>query len=485
MLHMKKYIYNLAACLILLTTMACKDFLEIAPSTELGEQAAIRNLDEANGALLGIYSGFITRFYYGREYIAYGDFRGEDIAARNTSARDYSQYTFGHAQALTSTNGGSFWQYLYICHNRANNLLAKIDENIIPISTDLEKATIDNIKGEALALRALLRFDLVRIYGEPYLKNKNAWGVAIPNKVVKATEKEQRSTVEETFRAIVDDLTSALNVISEKKATPGRLNKWSVNALLARVYLYMGDYENAYLKAKDVIENGGYKLIENVNYVASWSQDFTTESIFEVAVSQTENADRESIGYAWSPSGYNSAVITNDLHNLLKEDEDDIRLNLLKPNPTTTYTVAKYPGRDGNVYVNNARVLRLSDIYLIAAEAGVNRGKADASDYLNAIRKRANPAATDVTATLDLVEKERRKELFGEGHRFFDIIRKLGNGEVKRTGLPSSAPIVRDDQVPVISWTNAQSHLLILPIPQSEIDSNPDIHQNAGYGSSK
>ena len=86
----------------------------------------------------------------------------------------------------------------------------------------------------------------------------------------------------------------------------------------------------------------------------------------------------------------------------------------------------KYPGINGKTAVNNIRVIRLSDIYLIAAEAALKKSSADqasANKYLNAIIKRAIPSASDVTATEALVLKERRKELVMEGHRFYDIMR--------------------------------------------------------------
>lgn len=486
----KKIIFSIA--ILGLSFTSCSDFLEVSPSNQLPGGSAVTSVKEAGSALNGIYASFVSELYYGASFITYGDVRGDDMATTFNGDRTYNQFTFGHATAQTSTNAGEFWSEIYGCMNRANNLITRIEAGDVKVVLDTDKANLDDIYGQALVLRALMHFDITRIYGEPYLKNKAAWGAVVAEQVYTKEDKPQRSTVEQTYTSILADLKKALGIgaaaplLKQTKTTPGKFNYWSAKALLARVYLHMGDYENAYTEAKDVIENGGYTLISNENYLASWSSEFTTESIFEVHSSETENADREGIGFLWSLDGYYASIITNELFDLLNEDEDDVRLGLLEGAQldnagTIGYFVLKYPGREGNLYVNNTRVLRLSDIYLIAAEAGVRTGKSDASKYLNDIRKRANPAVTDVTATLELVTKERRKELFGEGQRYFDIIRDLGTNTIKRPGMPPNTPITRPDQMPEISWNNAQTYLLVLPIPQGEIDRNPAIHQNAGY----
>ncbi|NDV77374.1 RagB/SusD family nutrient uptake outer membrane protein [Dysgonomonas sp. 511] len=458
MYNIKKLLSG-AILLGLISFSACSDFLEVSPSDQIPNETAVTTVGEATAALNGVYTGFVSRYYYGTDMITYGDVRGDDMATTFNGQRTYSQFTFGHATALTSTNGGSFWQYIYRNMNRVNNLITKIDAGSVKISTEKEQTTLDDVRGQALALRALMHFDVLKIYGEPYLKNKSAWGAIIADKVFSKNDKPQRSTVEQTYTFILGDLKEALGistskVLLNKTKTNGKMSYWAAKALLARVYLYMGDYENAYKEAKDVVTNGGYSLIGNADYVNSWSQEFTTESIFEIHSSETDNADREGIGYVWSIDGYYASIITKELHDILKEDAKDVRLGLLEAEQldnagTMGYFINKYPGRNGNVYVNNTRVIRLSDMYLIVAEAGSRTGKSDASTYLNAIRKRANPEATDVTATLDLVMKERRKELFGEGHRFFDIIRDLGTSTVNRVGYLPNTPITRKDQVPV------------------------------------
>jgi len=489
MYKINRLLLNIAILIGAVSLSSCSDFLKVDPSDQIPNGTAVTTVGEAEAALVGIFPGFIDPEYYGADMITYGDVRGDDMAARTTS-RTYSQFTFGHASPLTSTNGGYFWQYIYKNLNRATSLITKINEGAVVLKEDGEKVQLNQVKGEALTLRALMHFDLVKVYGEPYIKNPNAWGVVISDKVYGKDDKPKRSTVKQTYDFIVNDLKEALGigtnvVLLKKNIVNGRVNYYAAKALLAKVCLYMGDYENAYTYAKDVIENGGYSLISNANYVNSWSSEFTTESVFEIHVSETQNPDREGMGFLWSTSGYAASIVTQSLLDLLGEDPNDIRGNVLVkatlPTGVPGYFVNKYPGRSGNIYVNNIRIIRLSEVYLIAAEAGVRTGKTDASTYLNDIRLRANPQATTVTATLELVMNERRKELFGEGQRFFDITRDLGTNVVKRVGYAGAIELTRENQVLELSWNNKQTYLHILPIPQAEKDINPEIQQNEGY----
>lgn len=471
-------------CFAALLISSCSDFLSVNPKDSLASDEAITDMDKAYSALYGIYDLMQSRYYYGTDMITYGEVKGDDMGTTVSGDRTQSQYLFGTLQALTYQNTGRFWEYQYAGLNYANNLINAINDNQVE-HLESENAELTDIKGQAIALRALFHFDLVRIHGEPYLKDKSAYGAVIAQRIISPNEKVQRSTVEETYKAIIDDLTEAIPLLSTEKSL-GVINQWAAKALLAKVYLYQGNWESAYSMAKDVVDNGGYTLIPTADYEQAWSLEKNSESIFDIVSTDVDNPNRESIGYVMLPrggdnGGYGAVSTTQAFIDLMKEDMDDIRWKVLKTNDKDFEGgyVVKYPGRGGNVYANSTRVIRLSDIYLMVAEAGVHAGKSDASSYLNAIKKRANPNVTDVTATLELVEKERRKELVGEGHRFFDIMRNLGNKEINRVGT-TTYPLTKND-VLVISWNNADTYRLILPVPSYELEVNPDIYQNAGY----
>lgn len=482
---------------IVLLSTSCSDFLEVSSSDELPREEVVTNIKEARAALNGVFTTLIQNEYYGCDFVTYGDVRGDDMGTTESGDRTASQYTFGHTTSLTSTNAGSFWQYGYALLGRCNSLLERINEGAVQVASDEEKAELDEIKAQALAMRALLHFDLVRVYGEPYLKNKEAEGVIKSDRIIKKEEQLPRISVADTYDFIVSDLKAAIGepeapVLSKDKKN-GYINLWAAKSLLAKVYLYMGKYHESFDLAEDVINSGVYNLIPGIDYVRSWGEAFTSEAIFELYTSDVENADRESIGFVSSPNGYAAISATQALIDLLNEDPRDYRLGLLervveeKTGEIKTF-IKKYPGREGNLYVNNPHIIRLSEIYLIAAEAGayVSGADAKARGYLDALREMRvdNPTPTPETvsgeALVDLVKKERRKELFGEGHRFFDIIRDLGTKTVGRIGTPTY-PLTNPIYVQEISWNNEYSYLLILPIPSAETDNNTLLKQNEGY----
>ena len=169
-------------------------------------------------------------------------------------------------------------------------------------------------------------------------------------------------------------------------------------------------------------------------------------------------------------------------YHLLKEDPDDVRLKLLSFDKKKYAYVYKYQPQAGEDIMDaNVPVIRLSETYLIAAEAAVKTGDNDkAVKYLDAIVNRANPAKTVVgtTVTLEDVMLERRKELVAEGHRMFDVIRN--GGTVKRiddedANLTSTRHFASDKEY------NWDFYKIILPIPKAERDVNPNVAQNPGY----
>jgi hypothetical protein len=171
----------------------------------------------------------------------------------------------------------------------------------------------------------------------------------------------------------------------------------------------------------------------------------------------------------------------------LDEDPNDVRHGLIEQGTNEGVNfrwLAKFRGNngDGDFKVNNPMIMRLSEIYLIAAEAALMKSSADqgkADIYLHKIRERANPAATQITATVDEVLKERRKEFIGEGHRYYDLGR-LGltiNRNTPDNRLPA------DSEYKIVDpWNTAEDQFqVILPLSQSERTSNPAALQNPGY----
>ena len=493
---MKRTLIYIFAATSLLCSSCSGDWLNLNPSTSVTTPQAIRTLEEAQIALNGIYRIAASHSYYGDNYLYYADCRGEDVQARISkgAGKRVSPYYEFNVTADDALNITRVWNQPYSVIHQANSLLERIESGVV--ATD-DVTALNCIKAEALALRGLALFDLTRLFAMPYtLDNGASLGVPIEIKTTLPTHQPARNTVAECYQQVIDDMTGALDLSAlstDKK--DGYLNVWSVKALLSRVYLYMNNNEQALALAKEVMDNGGlYKLFTHEEYPTVWGKDFSSESLFEFYYTLSEpdggtGGEGAPMVYADNVKDWNNLVLTKAFLDLLGEDPDDVRhvLNRLPENPAEDILpegsagypkyLNKYPGKTGdNPQDNDICIIRLSEVYLNAAEAAFKLGGAEnlkfSLDCLNAIVSRANPVKSvgESELSLERILKERLKELVGEGHAFFDAMR---NGlPVSRTGgwhLPSvsGAAVITPSDLRVA-----------LPIPQAEIDANPNMVQN-------
>lgn len=481
-----KYIYkSLLPVLLVFALPSCSnDWLDLEPEKQIETSASIKNLSSANACIIGIYDALQNYEYYGARMTYYGDVIGDDMQSNGDTKRCASFYRY----AYTAENAPrSLWEFPYNTIRLANNVLAAIDKIEI---IESEKAKRDDIKGQALFLRALAYFDITKVYGYPYAKDNGAsWGAALITTPTEFSQKPKRNTVAECYNnLIIPDLENAANLLSGTKsdASNGKINKWGAKLLLSRAYLYKGDYVNALKTAEDCIEGAEkakYALSKNANYYSDWMTPFNSESLFELVNLITDNAGNDGVPYLMWDKGYDDIIITRSFYDVLAADKNDVRLLL------TTKGTKKPSGKSYNCYIlkyandsdiksSNIVILRLSEAYLNAAEAAVKTSNnTKAVKYLKAIVERANPAKTVMgTVTLDQVLLERRKELFGEGHRAFDLLR---NGlTIKRVGSGHSAVLPSDAKS--IDWNNFK---IVLPVPKYEMDANPQMadQQNPGW----
>ncbi|MEG0467243.1 MAG: RagB/SusD family nutrient uptake outer membrane protein [Mucinivorans sp.] len=455
------------------------------PSNALPTEKAVLNYKDATTVLMGVYDGMQRDSYYGAEMIAIAEVQGDAMQATSSGKRTSSFYEMSYnAQASPA-----IWSTPYNQIRRANNLLQAIEAG--KADKDAKAGQVDIIKGQVLALRALNHFDLVRLYGKPYSADKGAsLGVPIVLKPLTPEVKSSRSTVAAVYDQILADLKDAVALLAKSEAqTPnnGRINLWSAKALYARVCLYHGDNDLALSLAKDIITSSPYKLLTNEEYKGAWADGgVNSEMMFQVVNNKIDNADRESLSYLMSENGYEDMIITKKMVDYMSANPLDVRKGLMIPSHKEATNVKlygksavwlnKYPGVGNDPRINSVPVIRLSEVYLIAAEAAFKVGNmADASTYLNAIAKR-NPALGTVVPTLQSIMDQRNVELIGEGHRSFDLMR---NGMVSDRSVRWSYVFSEPKS---ISYDNTYFRS-ILPIPLSEVDANEVIaaQQNPGY----
>lgn len=488
---MMKKINLIISILLVAGFVSCKKgFLDVPPSTSAESTTAVQTEQDAQVMLNGIMRRLTNVNHYGRNFIVYADAKGGDLTVFSRGRGLDGLYAFDHSPNSGSYSG--YWNGMFNSILQANNLIKGIkkleDEGI--------EGDFDDILGQALTARAILFFDMVRIYGLPYTLDKSAYGIPNVTEPLDASAQPTRATVEENYQQILSDLNEAAPLLS-KDRTNGYINYYANAAMKARVYLTMGpsQYGNALTAAEDVINNGDYELYSNGEWVDSWKSQFGKESIFELGMFPSEG-DLEnsslSVYFRRQDHGTSNALgffIASDYFlDRLGEDPDDVRWGVMDYDEVSSTHLGasyKYSGDinlsgDGksNSTAVNIKVIRLSEMYLIAAEAALPTNKEKAADYLNAIRKRSpNLApATENTITLDMIIDERSKELFTEGQRYFDMLR-LGRSITFNDDLGGVPAPTRTKTI------DMSFYKIVLPIPQDEINANPAIadQQNPQY----
>jgi len=500
---MKNTIYKALIAITLTVGMSScvNNWLDVEPGNQVEADEAVITSADLSSVRAGMYqmikgtSDFND--YYAARMLYYGEVRGEDMQTEKSGSRSQLSYDMTYS---TADNAPDIWQTPYVIIGRANRIIEAAESGKL---TDKEEAAdiIAQYAAEAKVARAMAHFDLVRVYGKTYTAPgaPASLGVPVVTMVLDSDSKLPRNTVEEVYTQAIKDLVDAINSgYLAKDKTQGYINEWAAKALLTRIYLTKGDNENALKVAEDIITNSPYKLWTNEEYVAAWSKIsgvHSNEMLFEIAITgSTDWTDREGIAYLYNEDGYADVIATKKFLDLLNEDPKDVRLGVfLAPTTkdfqklygTNTVFLNKYPA-DGlsDLRYNNVPLLRLSEVYLNAAEAAAKLGNQNdkAVKYLDAIVKRANPANTvqGTIVTVDRVLLERRKELIGEGHRFFDAMRN--NETIVRYTSKEDQGWQQALKEEVRSF-NRDFYKTLLPIPQNEIDANPAMkdQQNIGY----
>jgi starch-binding outer membrane protein, SusD/RagB family len=471
---------------------SCKKFLDVTPSNSADANKAIQTPRDAQILMNGIMNQMTDANYYGRNFIMYADAKGGDMAVYSQGRGLDALYTFNHS--VNNNNYSGFWSQIYYGILESNYLLeqiAKLEANGM--------TGFNTSKGQALTARALMYFDLVRLYGKPYTQDKTSYGVPLVLTRLGFDAKPLRASVDDVYKQILKDLTDAAPLLPKTKLN-GYINYYANKAILARVYLNMDNKTDALLAAEEVIGAASlYTLYTNSSWVNSWKSQYGSESIFELNINPLENdLGTGSLGvYQRNRNvGTTSALgffyaSTNFLNLLNAGGNADIRRGIMARDETSATRLGalyKYCGgtelplpgdkSTSNNTAVNIKVIRLSEMYLIAAEASLTSDALKSATYLNAIRSR-NPSlapATPATVTLDMILDERSKELYGEGHRFFDMMRlnKSITYNDEFGGLTVSQRPKTIDRT---------FYKTILPISQAEINANPQIkaQQNQGY----
>ncbi len=465
---------------------SCDSLLEVEPRQSIDTADALSTPDLIRASVFGAYNNLKAQALYGCNLNAIADAMGDDTRIINRAG---GRYVFEGQNVINNTIGG--WATYYYGINQINLILKAVPSSKIP---DAEKVTIE---GEMTFLRALLYFNLSRIYGyEPKAAVAALDKGSVPLLLdgIDATDQvtyPSRSKAVDIYAQMYKDLNNAI-AKAPTGGGPNRATKGAAHALLARVALYNEDYATAVSSATAALASGVGRFVRSGELVVAWRGNQNPESIFEILFntrqeslgvnnglqsayttigSVSEAADLAAVRTTLPPAkGWGAVVPTAGL--LALHNAADIRRGLYQLGLNRSNVIAeectKFLGKSGIVYMDNVPVIRVSEMYLIRAEANARLDKLkEGADDLNIIRRRAG--LTDLTtlttqkAVLDEMELQRRLELAFEGHRWFDLKRW------KRDVIKTTGNVVYGD-------TRTLS-----PIPNAEILANKNLVQNAGY----
>jgi starch-binding outer membrane protein, SusD/RagB family len=466
-----------------LSLASCEKELDQAPYNAISQTQAFNSESDFTNAIRGAYQGFRLGSYYGGtdggSMIITPDVLADNLII-NSQGRQSQQNFFLYN--YTANNTWSLWNNAYTTILRANKVLENLDN-----LKDGDFKT--NIKAEALAIRGLAHFDLLRVYAKRFV-GATAGDLGVPYVTsTSPNELPARTPLIESYNNVVKDLLAAETGIANTNAV-GRLNKPAVQGLLGRVYLYMGQWQNAIDKSTLAIDNApaNRKLATFAQFPSIWLDQTEQEVLFKVKILDSDNTS-VGVGYGQSsPQGVRPEYSpTFELVNAYASTDvrKDVYIGQTTFNGKQFNYIKKYAGRaSGNANVVDVKVIRLSEVYLNRAEAYARLNQdVKALQDLNEIRSRRysdfNPITSIETGTslLNAILLQRRLELAFEGHRFFDL-KRLGLA-VTRTS--SGDFIDGTGAAPAVNGIEAGSPKFALPIPQSELDVNKNITQNGGY----
>ena len=468
-MKMKNRYINILFISLALTVFSCEDVLEIEPAQSLSTEESLSNYNSMITALLGSYDGLQQTNYYGRDFIVNPEVGGDNVyLAIDNSNRFLTNYQYN--LNANATQAG-YWNRAYQIILRVNNIINNID-----LAADATDAERNQVLGEALSLRAMLHFDLTRVFCAPYAEGTGA-NTGIPIMTEANIGTPPRNTLAEVYTQVGDDLTQAIPLLTEAVG-PYRFTSYAAKALMARVALYQGDNGTAESMATDVITNGGFSLHAGTDLATFYSTSGNSEEIFTVNRRPEETSGSDNLGQIYNPSGYGDIRVTTDIINMYEAgDERSVGgpsgADLIYLNTNGEYYHGKFLGESGVPGLVSTKVLRLAEMHLIRAEARVKLSSATATSDVDVIRNRAGLGNFAGAVTLQDVLDEKNREFAFEGHRTFDLWRNgLPLTRIQaNTGLEISAP----------AFIAADSYLRTYPIPQRELDTNKEITQAPGY----
>lgn len=457
--------------------VSCKKLVEIKPPiTSTTGTIVFNNNELAIAALTNIYARTSElNAQLGNEGFCsislFGGLSADEITLHDITITTYSQY---YRNELLPNMGTNLWHTIYSIIFTANSAIEGLNK-----SNNVSSAVKQQLLGEAKFIRGFCYFYLVNLYGDVPLVTSSDYKI---NSTISRTSKS------DVYLQITSDLKEAKDLLSDNfldatllQSTPERVRptKWAAVALLARVYLFTKDWSNAEFEASEIIDKSSLFNIISLNDVFRKNSLETIWALQPVGANENSNTGEGKL-FVLPDTGpdniqypiYLSNNLVNSFESSDKRKADWIG-NITVNNKTYYYPYKYKIGKVVSPTEEYIMVFRLAEQYLIRAEARAHQNNLiGAAEDLNIIRSRAslpNTTAFTQPTLLDAIMHERQVELFTEwGHRWLDLKRTEKADAVMSTITPQKRG----------TWQTTDQ---LWPIPQSELNANPNLVQNPGY----
>ena len=442
-----------------LVITGCDSLLDLEPKQSIDEEQALATESNVEAALIGAYDSMSDFDLHGGMFMFLPDLLGDDGELNWTGT--YEEPPEFWRKNILVTNGflEDNWNDAYRTINDANNVLSALD-----VVTDEDRRNA--IEGGAKFVRAMTYFELVRLWGKAWndgdpSQNPGVPLVLQPTREIGEEANMPRSSVQEVYQQVISDLQDATTLLPEDNGIYA--DRYAAYAALSRVYLMQQNYEGAATAANEVIQSGNFELAETYAGAFNNTEDIP-EYIFAVQVTPQDGDHGLNTFYASDANNGRGDV------NILQEHFDlyeagDARADFFYEDGGVQRTSKWNDDLDGNI-----PIFRLAEMYLTRAEANFRLGNTTAGSAIggvapvedvNTVRNRANLPDLG-SLTIDDILLERKLELSFEGHTLHDL---------KRTGRS-------------VGTIPFDANRLVYPIPQREMETNPELTQNPGYSAS-
>jgi hypothetical protein len=514
--YFNKYVIVIGLAALLAT--GCEKQLEISPRQSIDANTALTSRDAINAAITGLYARLKSSRMYGRDLITHAEALADNGFATNKSGRLLPEANNVQGAHFT----GTIWSSFYAGINQINLILETLPTlDLAPAITQAER---DLWEGQLYFLRGLYFFDMVRVYAYipgAVVAPQDRGGIPLSLTGISTAEAAlaylpSRAPIDDVYNQIIADLAQAEAKLLYPGLGVSQANKAAAQGLLARVSLYKKDYTAAKSWADKCIALAGSKMTTASTFVSNWRSATHGETLFQVAYAtngenigvneslQTSFTTLVTPGNQGTTGGFGDLVPTISLltdlgitlqggmtttnfalNHVIASRSTDVRNLLFEPGTAGRGNIktecTKFIGKNGFINLDNVPVFRISEAYLIRAEAQVTTGSsvfnqpaalADMkfvkvrryTDYTGSAQETADNAM-DPTQLFNEILRQKRIEFAFEGHRFFDL---------KRLGRD----LVKSPHYNTVAFTDTR---ILAPIPQSEVDGNPNLKQNAGY----